>query len=187
MSKLRVIAVAAILSVVAMAGETYKVDGGHSAVLFSVKHLNVSYVYGQFTEFEGSFHYNPETREISEVAVTINANSVNTHHAKRDKHTKSADFLDVMQYPEITFKSKGATPNGEGQYEIKGDLSLHGVSKPATLVMEEVGAGNDPWGGFRRGFHGETTIKRADHDMTFLLEGVSDEIRIIVSIESVRQ
>ncbi|MCB1041798.1 MAG: YceI family protein [Acidobacteria bacterium] len=177
----------AIASFSILAGESYKVDPVHSMILFSVKHLNVSYAYGQFTEFEGAFQYDAETGQLSDMQVKINANSVTTQHAKRDKHIKSVDFFDVMQFPDISFKAKSATKNDKGGYTINGDMTLHGVTKPATFEIEEVGSGNDPWGGFRRGFHGTATIKRSDFDMSFLLEGVSDEVKIIVSLETVKQ
>ncbi len=187
MRKFCMVALLTTLTSIVWAGESYKIDPVHSTIMFSVKHLNIGYAYGQFTDYEGSFHYDPANGTVTKLEFKINSNSVTTQHAKRDKHLKSVDFFDVMQFPEITFMAKGVTKNDKGVYEVRGDLTLHGVTKPTTFEVEEVGSGNDPWGGFRRGFQGTAVIKRSEHDMSFLLEGVSDEVKVTIAFETVRQ
>ena len=111
---------------------------------------------------------------------------MDTNHAKRDKHLRGEDFLNVTKYPEATFKSTKFEDKGETA-TLEGVLTLHGVARPVTLDVEHVGHGDDPWGGYRRGFSASTTIKRSDFDMSYDLGPTSDEMRLEITIEGIRE
>ena len=113
--------------------------------------------------------------------------SIDTHNAKRDQHLKSPDFFNAKQFPAITFKSKQVKKSSKDTYEVTGDLTIHGVTRPVTVKVTNTGSGKDPMGANRIGFETIFTIKRSDFGMKFMLGPVSDEIRLIVSIEGIRQ
>ena len=119
----------------------YKIDtaGAHAFVQFKIKHLGYSWLYGRFNDFEGRFNYDPAKPEASTVDVTIKTASVDSNHAERDKHLRGKDFLAVDKYPTATFKSTSFKALGDGKAELKGTLTLHGVSKPVTIAVTEIG------------------------------------------------
>ncbi|TDO96296.1 YceI family protein [Marinomonas balearica] len=158
----------------------YKIDPGHSFVTFEIGHLGVSKTAGRFNDIAGNFTYNDDNSGSAE--LTIQAASVDTNHEARDKHLRSPDFLDVKQFPTITFKSTSF--DGE---ELKGEITLHGVTKTVEFDVEKVGEGKDPWGGYRAGFEAKTTIKRSDFGVTYFIPGVTDETDLEVFIEGIRK
>lgn len=178
--KALLVTTAVIASTSAFAAD-YQVDPAHSAVTFEVGHLGVSTTVGRFNDFEGSFAYGDNNSD-GNVEFTIQAASVDTNHEARDKHLRSPDFLDVKQFPTLTFKSTSF--DGE---DLVGDLTLHGVTKEVTFEVETVGEGEDPWGGYRAGFEASTTIKRSDFGVSYFIPGVTDETEIDVYIEGIRQ
>ena len=147
-------AVVALALVPAMAlaqASTWSVDGSHTRTGFSVKHLVISDVKGEFAKTEGKAQIDDADLAKSTVEVTIDAGSIDTRDAKRDAHLKSADFFDVAKYPTITFKSTKVVPGKDGAISITGDLTMRGVTKPVTLEGELSKAIVDPWGLTRRG------------------------------------
>jgi polyisoprenoid-binding protein YceI len=177
--------VATAISPIALA-ENYKLDPGHSFVSFKIQHLGFSVMQGRFNELEGAFSYDEADPGSAEVSVTIKTDSVDTNHAKRDKHLRDEDFLNVSKYPEATFKSTKFEEKGETA-TLEGVLTLHGVARPVMLDVQHVGHGKDPWGGYRRGFSASTTIKRSDFDMSYDLGPASDEMHLEISIEGIRE
>ncbi|WP_371370077.1 YceI family protein [Pseudomonas sp. QL9] len=171
----------------AMAAD-YKIDkeGQHAFIEFRIKHLGYSWVYGRFDDFDGAFTYDEKNPAADKVKVTINTSSVNTNHAERDKHLRSPDFLNVGKNPTATFESTGVKVEGK-QAEIAGNLTLNGVTKPVTLKAELIGEGKDPWGGYRAGFLGTTTLKLKDFDIQRDLGPASQEVELTLSVEGVRQ
>ena len=153
------------LTATAAQAATYDVDneGAHASVNFQIQHLGYSWLTGRFNDFDGSFEYDAAAPEKSSIEVVIDTTSLDSNHAERDKHLKSADFLDVKKYPTATFKSTGFKSTGEGKGEITGDFTLHGVTKSITFPVKRIGEGNDPWGGYRAGFTGSTTLKLKDY------------------------
>jgi len=172
--------------------ETYGIDKAHSEAAFQVRHL-VTRVRGRFTDFEGAVRIHPNSPETSSVEFSIDAASVDTDVADRDKHLRSADFFDVEKYPRITFVSSRIRPAGADRYEVTGTLTMRGVSKEVTLPVTFLGFARDPWGSERAGFELETTLDRKDYGMVFnaaldnggLLLG--DEVRISINLETIRQ
>lgn len=167
----------------------YAIDkqGQHAFINFKISHLGYSWLYGTFRDFDGNFSYDPAQPEAAKVAVQINTASVDSNHAERDKHLRSADFLNVDKHPQASFQSTSVKANGQGGLDITGNFTLNGVSKPVTIQAKHLGEGKDPWGGYRTGFEGSTTLKLADFNITKNLGPASQEVEIILSIEGVRQ
>lgn len=167
----------------------YAIDtqGQHAFVNFKISHLGYSWLYGTFKDFDGSFSYDEKNPEASKVSVTLNTTSVDTNHAERDKHIRSGDFLNVSKHPTATFESTSVKSTGEGAADITGNLTLNGVTKPVVIAAKFVGQGDDPWGGYRAGFEGTTTLKLKDFDIQKDLGPASQEVELIISIEGVRQ
>ncbi|WP_258807971.1 YceI family protein [Pseudidiomarina sp. CB1] len=169
--------------------EDYVIDieGQHAFVQFKISHLGYSWLLGEFTDFEGSFSYDEAKPSEASVNVTIDTASIDSNHAERDKHLRSDDFLAVDDYPEATFTSTSFTPNGDGTAVLAGDLTLRGVTKPIEIAVTEVGAGPDPWGGFRRGFEGKVTLTLADFGIDYDLGPAAKTVDMYLSIEGIRQ
>ena len=173
---------------------TYEIDTAHSMILFRAKHNGVSYNYGRFNEFtgqivmtstDGSGHITPG----STVEFEVKAASVDTGNEKRDQHLRSSDFFSAKQFPVITFKGTEVKTkkNKKDVLEVTGDLELHGVKKSITVDVEITGRGENRQGESLIGFESIFTIKRSEFGMTYGLEGISDDIRLIVSIEAVHK
>ena len=169
--------------------EKYVIDteGAHAFVQFRIQHLGYSWLYGRFNDFGGELTYDTENPENASVQVTIDTASLDSNHAERDKHLRGEDFLEVDKYPEARFQSTSYAPTGENTATLTGDLTLHGVTKPVTIEVEQIGAGPDPWGGYRRGFQGATTIALKDFGIDYDLGPASQEVELILSVEGIRQ
>ena len=169
--------------------DDYEIDtkGAHASIKFRVQHLGYSWLYGRFNEFGGKFSYDEKAPEKASVEVNIKTASVDSNHAERDKHLRGDDFLDVAKFPEAKFVSTGYTP-GEGEKGVlKGNLTLHGVTKPVEIAVRSLGAGKDPWGGYRMGFEGTTTFAMADFGIMKNLGPKSKDVEMILSIEGIRK
>jgi polyisoprenoid-binding protein YceI len=146
---------------------TYKIDPAHSSAQFVVRHMMITNVRGGFGNVQGTVVYDPENPGATTVDVTIDAATLNTGDATRDTHVKSAEFLEIEKYPTITFKSKSVTQDGDG-LRVKGDLTIHGVSKEVELDVEgPTGEQKDPWGNVRVGASASTKIKRTHYGLTW--------------------
>lgn len=172
----------------AMAAD-YAIDkqGQHAFVNFKISHLGYSWLYGSFKDFDGSFSFDEKNPEASKVKVTLNTASVDSNHAERDKHLRSGDFLNVDKHPTATFASTSVKSTGNGTADISGDLTLNGVTKPVVIAAKFIGQGDDPWGGYRAGFEGSTTLKLKDFDIQKDLGPASQSVELIISVEGVRQ
>jgi polyisoprenoid-binding protein YceI len=155
--------------------------------------MMISNVRGGFSGVQGTVVYDPENAGASSAEVVIEANTINTLEAARDTHLKSADFLDVEKYPTITFKSNSVAPDGDGELDLKGDLTIHGVTKPVILKVEAPSAETkDPFGNARIGASASTRIKRSDFGLTWnaaLETGgflVGDNLKIELEVSLIR-
>ena len=164
----------------------YDIDPAHSFVRFKIQHLGYSWLMGGFNDVQGSFTYDAAKPQEAAIDVVIKTASIDTNHAERDKHIRSDDFLAVEKYPQATFKSTRFVPNGNGG-TLEGELTLHGVSKPIAIAVEKIGEGDDPWGGYRAGFFGTTTLTRKDFDMGYDLGPKSETMEMMLGIEGVRR
>ncbi len=174
------------------AATTWAIDPAHSVVELAVKHMMFSTVKGRFANVAGTIVLDEANLAASSVDAEIDAASIDTGEAQRDGHLRSADFLDVEQFPTISFRSTGVVPQGRSRFVLVGDLTIHGVTREVSLEAELVGKGTDPWGGQRVGFAATTTINRKDFGLTWnqALEAggvvVGDDIKIVIDAEIVK-
>ena len=190
----RMLAVSAVAFSAPVLAATWQIDPAHSNVSFSVRHMMVSNVRGEFTKVSGTVEGDEKTPAQAVITATIDATSINTREAKRDDHLKSPDFLDVAKYPTIIFKSKKIEPSGSGQFKVTGDLTLHGVTKEVVLDVSDVTAPiKDPMGKTRAGAQATTKIDRKDFGINWskVIDGgglmVGDEVAISVDVEATTQ
>lgn len=167
----------------------YKIDtkGAHAFINFKIQHLGYSWLTGRFNEFEGTFNYDADKPNDSKITVEINPASIDSNHAERDKHLRSDDFLDVDKFGKAKFVSTKITDKGNGKLEVVGDLTLHGVTKSITIDAKKIGEGKDPWGGYRAGFSGKTTLGLKDFGIPERLGPASTEVHMSLHIEGIRQ
>ncbi len=173
------------------ATEHYMIDtkGMHAFVTFKVKHLGYSWLEGRFNQFSGDFDYDESNSANNKVNININISSLDSNHAERDKHLRSERFFDANKFPTATFVSTEWENLGKGNAILKGKFTLRGVTKDISFDVSQVGAGKDPWGGFRRGFEGTTTLHLSDYKMkeSGILGPVAEDIQLWFSIEGIRQ
>lgn len=177
----------AAFCVPASAAETYKLDPTLSAIVFRAKYQGVAIAYGRFNGPTGSFVFDESAPAKNAIEVRLNAKDVDTAVEKRDKHLKSPDFFDAAEHPLVTFKSTSVKKINNDTYQVTGNLTLLGKSRPITVNASHTGSGKDPWGNFLRGFETSFKIKRSEFGMNFMLNGVDDEVVIIASVTGIRQ
>ena len=149
MSKLATVLLAALINLSALHSahaESYTLDteGTHAFIQFKIQHLGFSWLYGRFNAFSGSFNYDEAMPDKANIEISIDTRSLDSNHAKRDKHLRSDQFLDVKQFPTATFISTSFEALDNGNAVLKGDFTLHGVTKNITIDVEHVGHGDDP-------------------------------------------
>ena len=172
----------------------WQIDPAHSAAHFSVRHLMISNVRGEFSKLSGSVLIDSADMSRSSVEVHLETSSINTREPQRDEHLRSADFLDVANHPTMTFRSKHTVAAGPEHYKVTGDLTIRGVTKEVTFDVEgPTAAVKDPWGNVRAGINATAKINRKDFGLVWnaLLEGggvmVGDEVSITIEAELVQQ
>ncbi len=171
---------------------TWEIDPAHTSVQFSIRHLMISNVRGEFRQVSGKIEADDKDLGHSSIDVVIQATSVDTQNEKRDGHLRTADFLDVEKFPTITFKSKRITAAGEGKWAVVGDLTLHGVTREITLEVEGPTPEISFSGTVRRGGHATTKINRQDFGVSWnkALEGggavVGNEVSITIEVEATK-
>jgi polyisoprenoid-binding protein YceI len=167
----------------AAAAASYKVDPVHSVVIFKVKHMGAGNFYGRFNQVSGTFTIDAADPSKGMVDFQVKADSIDTANKQRDDHLKGPDFFNVVQFPSITFKGKEIKKAGENAYEVAGDLTLHGVTKPLKAKVEQVGTGKGRAGEPLAGFEATFTVKRGDFGMTYGGGALGEEVSVIVSVE----
>jgi polyisoprenoid-binding protein YceI len=182
-----VVSAAAFAQPAAAPAGTYKVDPAHSGAFFEVGHLGgISRFIGRFNEISGEMVV--DTPEKSKVKVDIKVESVDTNHEGLNKHLKSPDFFNAVQFPTMSFTSTALklSPSGEGT--VAGNLTLHGVTKPVTFKLKHIGSGKGMKGEQRVGYMATTTIKRTDFGMTYGVPGAAtDEVDLRINLEGIKQ
>lgn len=172
---------------------TWEIDPTHSTIGFVARHAMVAKVRGGFSDFAGSLTLDGANPSISSAELAIVASSFDTNNADRDAHVKSADFLDVEQFPTVTFKSTAVNQKGDDEFIVTGDLTIHGVTKPVDVKFELLGVSQDPWGGTRIGFEGKAEISRKEFGLVWnvaLETGgvlVGDTIKLELDVEAVKK
>ena len=169
----------------------FVLDPTHTYITFFVSHLGFSDLAGMFLTSEGSFTYDEEAKELTSAKITVDTDSVFTNHDERDKHLKSADFLNTGEFPEMTFVATKAEKSSDTEGTITGDLTLLGVTKPITLDATLNKAGAYPFGDghYAIGIDATATIKRSEFGMSYGVDGgiVGDEIKLVLGFEGIRQ
>ena len=170
---------------------TWHVDPAHSSVEFEVKHMMIATVHGRFREFDGTIEAAADIND-SRVYGKVNAASIDTNDATRDAHLRSADFLDVEKYPDISFESTHIEPLGGPEFRMTGDLTIKGVTRTVELDSTVEGAELDPWGNERVGIRVRGQIDRKEFGLTWqkMLESgrflVGDEVKLLVDVSAVK-
>jgi polyisoprenoid-binding protein YceI len=171
---------------------TYSVDGSHSEIGFSVRHMMFAKVRGQFKTWTAKLGYDAASPAKSTIEVEVDTASIDTRDAQRDGHLKSGDFFDAEKHPKMVFKSTRIEPAGTGKYKLTGDLTIRDVTHPVTLEVEQTGSGKDPWGNDRLGFSARGSISRSEWGLKWnqALEAggvlVSDKVEIEVEAQVVQ-
>jgi polyisoprenoid-binding protein YceI len=172
---------------------SWQPDYGHSVIEFSARHMMLAKVRGQFEKFTISIDADDANPAAASVEVQIDAASINTRDANRDGHLKSPDFLDVGNYPYITFKSTSVELKSDTEAVLHGDLTIRDVTRPVSLAVESHGLARSPWGTTNAGFSATTKINRKDWNLTWnvaLETGgvlVGEEITVSIEVEFVKQ
>jgi len=179
--------IAAVSATPAFADEQYKVDAVHSSVVFRVKHMGVSYCYGRFNKVSGTFHLDELNPAESTLDVSVDVSSIDTANEKRDEHLRKADFFDAEKFPTIRFQGTKVSRNNAGTFKVDGNLTLHGVTRPVTVEIEATGSGKGTLGETRSGLEGIFSIRRSEFGMDQMIGPVADDVRLMVSLEGIRQ
>ena len=176
-----------------MAQVTYTIDPAHSSAHFSVRHMMISNVRGEFTKVSGKIAWDADNPAASSIEATIDVNSINTREPQRDGHLRSPDFFDAEKYPEIRFVSTKIQSSEDGLM-VTGDLTIHGVTRSEVLEVEgPTPETRDPWGGVRIGASATGKIHRKEFGLTWnsgLETGgvmVGDEVKLSLEVEAIRQ
>lgn len=180
---------AATLLTTSLIAPTYAADyaiddqGAHASINFKASHMGWSVLTGRFNTFNGTFSYDGKNIEASKITVNIDTTSFDSNHAERDKHVRSADFLDASKFTTATFTSTKVEDKGNGKLAITGDFTMHGITKSLVINGKKVGEGDDPWGGYRLGFSGTAQIAMKDFGFKMDFGSVDLELHI----EGIRQ
>jgi len=159
----------------------------HAFIDFRIQHLGFSWMTGRFNDFAGTFSYDADKPEDSVIDVKIDVASVDTNFAERDKHLRGK-FLQTDKFPDASFKSTSFKTMDDGSLVVTGEFTLHGVTKTLEFTVEKVGEGEDPWGGYRAGFVGETSFVISDYGIDVSMLGPSSkEVFLTLSIEGIRK
>ena len=192
--KLKILFTATLIALAAAMpaqAENYVMDTAkaHAFIEFKVKHLGYSWLIGRFNTFEGTFSFDEHNPKANKAQVTIDVASLDSNHAERDKHLRSADFFDAATYPSASFVSTGFKDHGNGKGVLRGKFTLRGVSKQIAIDVSQIGTGPDPWGGYRRGFEGTTTLHLSDYNMkkAAMLGPAAENVELFLSIEGIRK
>ena len=190
-TRLPLLLIAALTTAAGARAESFAVDPSHTSAVFSISHLGYSYTYGMFRKTSGAFEFDKADPAASSFNFALDVASVDTMDAKRDEHLRSADFFNARQFPQISFVSsrvdKSVGANGGEVYNVTGKLTMHGVSKEVTLPLKYLGEGQGPYGNYRLGFICQTTLKRSDFGMNFMIGGIGDNVGVTISFEGIRK
>jgi polyisoprenoid-binding protein YceI len=168
--------------------DEYRIDteGAHASINFKIKHLGYSWLTGRFNDFKGVFSYDPKNPDKSKIEFTVKTSSVDSNHAERDKHLRGKKFLNVKKFPQATFSSTSYKQSNSKAGVLSGNFTLHGVTRSINMNVTQLGAGKDPWGGFRRGFETKFTIRLHDYGIKHDLGAVSEGLELTIYIEGIK-
>jgi len=176
-----------------MAKSTWVIDTSHSSLDFSIRHLMVSNVKGTFHNFSAKVVADPEDLTTAEIEFAIDLESVDTRNKDRDAHLRTADFFDIENFPQLLFKANQIVRTKGNDYEVTGDVTLHGVTRSETFSATFEGIEKDPWGNIKTGFSAKGVLNRSDYGLTYnaVLETggimVGDQVKISIELEAAQQ
>lgn len=176
-----------------MSATKWVIDPSHSEIGFKVKHMMFTNVSGSFQKFDGYMETNGDDFENAKIEFTGEIDSITTGNADRDAHLLSADFFDAAQHPKLTFSATSFKKESEGEYKLKGDLTLHGITKPVTLDVDFGGIAKDPWGNTKAGFSATGKLNRKDWGLNWnsTLEAggvlVGEEVKLAIELQFIKQ
>lgn len=177
-----------LIAIAPLAAADWTIDDDHSFALFRVQHMGAGFTWGRFDAISGELSYDPANPAGSKVAVTIQAASVSTGVPKMEDHLRTPDFLDVKQFPTLSFVSKSWTAKADDTYEIAGDLTIHGVTKAITVTAQRTGQGVDAYTKKNRlGFETTFTIHRGDFGLKYGPGAIGEDVRITFALESIQK
>lgn len=183
------ITLAAIFSSAIAAADKYTIDPVHSSIVFKISHMGFSNLMGFVNGAEGSFTIDEANPEKSSVEISAKAENLVTFDKKRDEHLRGPDFFNVKQFPTISFKSKSVKKTGDKSYQVDGELSMHGVTKPLSFTFNRMNTGKDPMGTFRTGGETTFTVKRSDFNMNYMAGPgkIGDDVEMFVNVEGTKK
>ena len=171
--------------------QTFKIDPAHTSVVFHVTHLGYSSMFGRFNQVAGELVFDQKNVTASKLSVTIKTGSVDTNHARRDKHLRSPDFFNAKEFPEMKFVSTKIVKTGDKTGKIHGNLTLLGVTKPVVLDVRYNRMGPHPLPQYKKiltiGFSARTSLKRSDFGMKYALRGIGDKVTIFIEVEGAKK
>jgi polyisoprenoid-binding protein YceI len=186
MQKYFIVAALALLPIKSIMAADYTIDPAHTFVSFAINHLGFSTMRGKFDRQSGSLQFDPAAKQAS-VTIEIDASSIDTGHGKRDAHLQSPDFLNAVENPTITFKSTGATWNGDKPATLTGDLTILGVSKPVTLTITSMNCGPNPFSKKETcGFDATASITRTDYGVNYGAPAIGEVLDLQIEVEAIK-
>ena len=186
MKKILILVTLVTLPINSLLAASYTIDPAHTYVSFAVNHLGFSTMRGKFDRQSGSLDYDPAAKKAS-VKIEIEANSIDTGHAKRDAHLQSPDFLNAVENPTITFESTTAKWNGDQLASVSGNLTILGVSKPVTLTITSMNCAEHPFSKKDAcGFDATASIKRSDFGVNYGIPGIGEVLDLIIELEATK-
>jgi polyisoprenoid-binding protein YceI len=180
------LAALAFAGVATSLADNYKIDPVHSAIILHINHFGVGTIYGRFDSFSGDLVFDPDDPSKTSLSLEIKTDSVDTNAPARDKDLKGPDFLNTAQFGTATFKTTSVKKAGDQTFEVTGDLTLRGVTKPVTATVKEVGIGKGPKGEPRIGFETSFQVKRSDFDIKYGLPVIGDDVFVTVAFEGIK-
>lgn len=178
--------VSVAFAIVPASAQTYQIDPVHTSLIFRVKHMNTAYIYGRFNQVTGTIVVDERNPARSSVNIEVDANSVYTANEQRDNHLRSPDFFNTRQFPTIRFTSTEVRRVNANTLQVKGNLTMHGVTRPITVNVLLTGKGRNPQGKEIIGFETTFTVRRSEFGMRYGLPGLGDEVRVTLSVEAFR-
>ena len=177
--------IAAVSTTRTRAAETYKADAVHSSIVFRVKHANTAFFWGRFNDLSGTFTLDAADPAQVKLEFQVKSDSVDTGNAKRDQHLKGPDVFNAVQFPTLGFTSKSVTATAGG-YQVQGDLTLHGVTKPVAVKVVATGSGKGPTGAAIAGIEATFTVRQSEFGITKLAPAIGDDVWVNVSVEGAK-
>lgn len=175
----------AALAIPAFAAD-YTIDDDHSFALFKVQHMGAGFTHGRFDAVSGELSFDEANPSASKVTVTVKADSISTGVPKMEGHLKSPEILDAVQFPTLSFTSKSWAKAADGTFDVSGDLTIHGVTKPISVKVAHTGKGTNPWTKKELiGFETSFDIQRKDYGVTYGPGAIGDTIRITFALEAI--